>query len=347
MKALAVGGALVGLLTLSVFPALLATGDPSPIACGVVGGPIEVIVATIRQLESGGDYQARARGSTASGAYQFLDSTWADYGGYPSAWLAPPDVQDAKASDQVAEILNGHGGDVTAVPVVWYLGHLPDASSPEWDTVPAPAAGNTLTPRQYQTRWMAAYQANLATSGDPESAPPLPCGSGGSIPALDGDWSLPGPVAVLAATADQVNSSHHDYPAWDWLIPEGTPIYAVRSGTVTIIHNWPHNWWSEGCGTGGANGCDMCGVGLTIQDAAGVHWIYCHASVLFVGQGQHVAAGQQILASGDTGASGAPHLHFEIRVNGVQHCPQPLVQLLYYGSVGVDPATLPTSGCTF
>ena len=35
--------------------------------------------------------------STASGKYGYLDGTWNGYGGYPTADVAPPDVQRAKA----------------------------------------------------------------------------------------------------------------------------------------------------------------------------------------------------------------------------------------------------------
>ena len=60
-------------------------------------------LACVRRHESGGDYTAKNPSSTASGAYQFLDSTWrtvsaqAGHGGYPSARSAPPWVQDAVA----------------------------------------------------------------------------------------------------------------------------------------------------------------------------------------------------------------------------------------------------------
>jgi len=43
--------------------------------------------------ESGGDWVAQNPTSSASGGYQFLDSTWAGHGGYAHAKDAPPHVQ--------------------------------------------------------------------------------------------------------------------------------------------------------------------------------------------------------------------------------------------------------------
>lgn len=60
-------------------------------------------LACVRRHESGGNYQAQNPTSTASGAYQYLRSTWltmsarAGHGGYPTARSAPPWVQDAVA----------------------------------------------------------------------------------------------------------------------------------------------------------------------------------------------------------------------------------------------------------
>jgi hypothetical protein len=51
----------------------------------------------IAKCESGGRYNAQNSISTASGKYQFLDSTWNNYAGYPKARLAPPEIQEQKA----------------------------------------------------------------------------------------------------------------------------------------------------------------------------------------------------------------------------------------------------------
>ena len=179
-------------------------------------------------------------------------------------------------------------------------------------------------------------------------APPRP-GSciGGSTTPIGGDWALPGPRATLDANPAGINSPHHDYAAWDWIIPANTPIYAVRGGRVDRTTNWPYNWWSQGCGESGRPGCTSCGVGVTIVDAAGYRWTYCHGTSATVTLGDTVAAGQQVLWSGNTGRSGTAHLHLEIHTGDTRRCPQPLIQSLYRDGVGLDPLTLPTNGCSF
>lgn len=87
---------------------------PKPVSHPRASGPVTSTGFTttqlrIRSCESGPrgyathgwamdyDYRNQNPSSTASGAWQFLDSTWAGYGGYSRAMYAPPAVQDAKA----------------------------------------------------------------------------------------------------------------------------------------------------------------------------------------------------------------------------------------------------------
>lgn len=60
----------------------------------------------ICRRESNMTTNAKNPHSTASGKYQFLDSTWNGYGGYAHASDAPEDVQDRKAT----ELWNGGKG---------------------------------------------------------------------------------------------------------------------------------------------------------------------------------------------------------------------------------------------
>lgn len=328
--------------SLLALPALLATGDAELVGCAGTT-QVDAVLATIRTLESGGDYTARASGSSASGAYQFVDTTWAGYGGYPQAWQAPPAVQDTKAVEQVTGILDTHDGDVTAVPVVWYIGYLPAPGSGDWDTVPSPGAGNQLSPREYQARWLAEYDTQLAVAtSDSERGSCLP---GGSIGALADGYAYPGPLEMFATAP--VDSPHHDYPAWDWAIPSGTPVYAMRAGQVASVEYWPYNWWDYGCGTNAA-GCGTCGIGLTIEDDTGARWTYCHGNTVNVQVGDTVVAGTQILTSGDTGRSSGPHLHLQIRTpDGALRCPQPLLRSIRDQGAGLDPTDLPMAGCFY
>ena len=50
--------------------------------------------------------------------------------------------------------------------------------------------------------------------------------------------------------------------------------------------------------------------------------IYAHCNNLYVKQGDKIEQGQEIAEVGSTGNSTGPHLHFEIRVNGVAYNPQ-------------------------
>ena len=81
-----------------------------------------------------------------------------------------------------------------------------------------------------------------------------------------------------------------------------TPVAAAMSGTVTFV---------------GGNPCCSYGNHIIIDHGDGTETRYAHLSQFYVSAGQWVNAGDIIGASGNTGYSTGPHLHFEIRVNGV------------------------------
>ena len=88
----------------------------------------------------------------------------------------------------------------------------------------------------------------------------------------------------------------------------GSPIKAAASGKVTFA-GWKGSYGNL----------------LVITHSNGVQTYYGHCSKLYVSSGQTVSQGQTVAAVGSTGNSTGPHLHFEIRVNGVAYNPQKYV----------------------
>ena len=160
----------------------------------VYRGQLGQILATIRYMESRGNYAIAPNRGNASGAYQFIQSTWDGYGGYSHAYLAPPSVQDEPAAVDVNRFLTQWHNDVSMIPVMWYFPRA--ATDPAlMDVVPVPSAGNVLTIREYQQRWLAVFSSisgkpipTPLTQGDVYARAGLPP----TVPPLD----LPGQVKV-------------------------------------------------------------------------------------------------------------------------------------------------------
>lgn len=85
----------------------------------------------------------------------------------------------------------------------------------------------------------------------------------------------------------------------------GTPVKAAASGVVAYA---------------GYKG--SYGYLVVIDHGGGIETYYAHCSKLYVNAGDSVSQGQVISAVGSTGNSTGPHLHIEVRVNGVAKNPQ-------------------------
>lgn len=82
--------------------------------------------------------------------------------------------------------------------------------------------------------------------------------------------------------------------------PYGTPIYAPADGIVTF----------SGMKAG-------FGKFVQIDHGYGIETIYAHNQSLSVRSGQKVKRGTLLASIGNTGYSTGPHLHYEVRVNGI------------------------------
>lgn len=119
--------------------------------------------------------------------------------------------------------------------------------------------------------------------------------------------SLIRPVSGIITSRFGAGSSirRSSHTGLDIATSSGTPILAAASGTVTFS-GWKGSYGNM----------------LVITHGNGVQTYYCHCSALYVSAGATVSQGQTIAAVGSTGNSTGPHLHLEIRVNGVAYNPQ-------------------------
>jgi hypothetical protein len=97
------------------------------------------------------------------------------------------------------------------------------------------------------------------------------------------------------------------HPGKDIGVPIGSPVYATNNGVVVQA-----GWNSGGYGNW-----------VMINNGSGIDTVFGHLSHVLVHVGQTVAKGDLIARSGDTGFSTGPHLHYEVRQNGVPIDPTP------------------------
>jgi murein DD-endopeptidase MepM/ murein hydrolase activator NlpD len=194
-------------------------------------------------------------------------------------------------------------------------------------------AGTWASSTRYWTSIDAVYQSMSEQAGSGDALPPWPPAPRAcrlEPLAVSGRYALPVDPIWYDEHPEWFNKTHHDYPAADIPVPTGTPLYTVTSGAVVSTP------------TSG-----RCGIGVVLNGDDGAQYTYCHglAGSHAVATGDRVSAGQVVMSSASTGNSTGPHLHFGIRVDGQNRCPQTFLVAIADGRA-LDPLTLPSAGCT-
>lgn len=130
-------------------------------------------------------------------------------------------------------------------------------------------------------------------------------------PVVGGVVSLPFGCTTLAfELPDRSCPGGFRHTGVDLSAASGTPVVAALDGTARVVHA-------------------LTGYGLhvIIDHGGGLTTLYGHLDSVAVSDGESVSTGERIGTVGSTGNSTGPHLHFEVRRDGVAVDPQDYVGL--------------------
>ena len=122
--------------------------------------------------------------------------------------------------------------------------------------------------------------------------------------------------------------------AVDFALPDGTPVFAAREGTVINVRHDSFRGAPLPAMLDQANLIEILHDDGTIGVYGHLHWDSIRVHI-----GQHVARGEYIANSGNTGFSTGPHLHFAVWRNAGTADVSIPVQFAGMGGVPVTPAT--------
>ena len=105
-----------------------------------------------------------------------------------------------------------------------------------------------------------------------------------------------------------VSGNYGFHTGLDIAAAEGTPVSAAFYGEIAE--------------TGSS---DVWGNYVLMKHSEKFYTYYCHLSEIYVTDGAVIRQGETVGLVGSTGWSTGPHLHFEVRINGVRVNPEPLL----------------------
>jgi len=136
--------------------------------------------------------------------------------------------------------------------------------------------------------WLPTSEASSSGSGLAEAV--------GAVATIPSVWPLTESGVITQGLLQGVGEQH---PGLDIAVPTDSYIRAAGGGRVIEV------------GTD-----EVYGLFVVIEHSEGYSTVYAHTSAQMVEQGQQVKEREVIALSGSSGQSTAPHLHFEIHLNG-------------------------------
>ncbi|MDP8909101.1 MAG: peptidoglycan DD-metalloendopeptidase family protein [Chloroflexota bacterium] len=149
--------------------------------------------------------------------------------------------------------------------------------------------------------------AAAASTGGAPAAAAASTGASQPVVYACGSGGLATPVNGVITSRFGEDRGTHSHSGLDIAAPTGTPVVAAACGLVSEAG------WSDG-----GYGNLVC-----IGHTEAVATCYAHLSGVATAVGAYVEKGQVIGYVGSTGNSTGPHLHFEVRENGVPRDPEP------------------------
>ena len=130
---------------------------------------------------------------------------------------------------------------------------------------------------------------------------------------LDATLRMPLDNAVLTSAygmrISPISGNWKFHKGIDLAAPEGTKVYACKGGkAVSCIRGDP-----------------VFGNYIILRHDNGMTSVYAHLSKILIHDGEMVQKGAGIGLVGKTGAATGPHLHFEIRINGISKDPEKML----------------------
>jgi murein DD-endopeptidase MepM/ murein hydrolase activator NlpD len=130
---------------------------------------------------------------------------------------------------------------------------------------------------------------------------------------LDATLRMPLDNAVLTSgygmRVSPISGNWKFHKGIDLAAPIGTPVYACKDGKVVCC----------------IRGDPTFGNYIILRHDNGMTSVYAHLSKILIHDGDMVQKGAGIGLVGKTGAATGPHLHFEIRINGISKDPEKML----------------------